>query len=563
MITVDQLKAKIKRDLTSYVPSGTPVSTNVKENMLLMLEVLGGGGGGGSAAPTPATYAELKAHIIAGTLVPGQKYLFTDFQTKHYIVNISGTQDLTAVVTGPVEPLILTAVSTTQFHAQAISLLHPADIVYIDVDPLNWLQDNAFADINLGPTPEIIIPGWKGTITFRHDTIYDISAGYDWRYCKSRRYKFPYADYDPASATYGNGSMAFNGDDLWLAPGSPVPAGSMGDPNYWIKVASRAVTPYLNASVYNAADFVEVPLFAQLPGATKDYTELVRNVHQASFKDEIAQWASTGSILTNNVFWLQDDTWYNYIGVKFGPESGFNTFAVKGTEAVTAGAYCYNNTFTGTLYLSRVTLGEYYLRNMASNMQDCAFTLYTQSCHFGDGFKDNTALQKLDNVKFGNNVVNNTFNGVINGQAGVMASWIKGGAHHNQFGPMYKTFIGPNLADCVFTGELNNVTIGSDMFSCQFHGGMTSVTIGNNCYFLNFHGEIGRSGPVTIADACIGVSVHGVVQNGDLNPVTAPRVFTLNTIHKTLHDQGVGNINTYMLSYVNSSGLVVVAIATP
>ena len=48
-------------------------------------------------------------------------YLLIDFQTVHYIVDGNGQQYLSDIITGTIEPLIITATSPTQIHAEAKS----------------------------------------------------------------------------------------------------------------------------------------------------------------------------------------------------------------------------------------------------------------------------------------------------------------------------------------------------------------------------------------------------------------------------------------------------------
>jgi hypothetical protein len=137
--------------------------------------------GGGA---TSISYADLMTLIGSSGLTPGAQYLITDYATVHYIVDGNYIPDLTTIITGVTEPLIVTADSVNTIDKEAKSTLYPQDIIYYDPSPTKWLYDLSFSDTS-GPT---IIPGFKGVIYFRHDTILDNYMGYDFRNVKFRRW---------------------------------------------------------------------------------------------------------------------------------------------------------------------------------------------------------------------------------------------------------------------------------------------------------------------------------------------------------------------------------------
>ncbi len=113
------------------------------------------------------TYSELSTLITNSELIPGQKYLLSDYQTVH---TIPTTADLN---TGLTEPLIVTALSSNELEPIAFSTLYPNDIIYYHHENGNTL-----------------FPGsTKGYISRRIDTLYNNSIGNDFRNCKYRRYK--------------------------------------------------------------------------------------------------------------------------------------------------------------------------------------------------------------------------------------------------------------------------------------------------------------------------------------------------------------------------------------
>jgi hypothetical protein len=83
---------------------------------------------GGSGTPLISkTYAQLATMVDAGTLVPGQQYLLTDYRTL-WVQPVSGEVHNAA----DVEPLILTAVTVTKFSNEVRSTIKPTDIIRYD-----------------------------------------------------------------------------------------------------------------------------------------------------------------------------------------------------------------------------------------------------------------------------------------------------------------------------------------------------------------------------------------------------------------------------------------------
>ncbi len=74
------------------------------------------------------TYSELLNKLSYGELAPGASYLISDYQTVH---TIPARQDLHV---GPVEPIIVTAVSPNKLAPEAYSTVYPQDILYYDIE---------------------------------------------------------------------------------------------------------------------------------------------------------------------------------------------------------------------------------------------------------------------------------------------------------------------------------------------------------------------------------------------------------------------------------------------
>ena len=93
---------------------------------------------GGTVQPLiiEGTYSEIKALKDAGELIIGTRYLITDFKTR-YTINKDGADIET--FEGPIEPLIVTANSTSKFSNNATSTLHPKDEIQYTFDTFDVL----------------------------------------------------------------------------------------------------------------------------------------------------------------------------------------------------------------------------------------------------------------------------------------------------------------------------------------------------------------------------------------------------------------------------------------
>jgi hypothetical protein len=74
--------------------------------------------------PIQLTYSELTTKILGSELIPGQQYLITDYQTIHQIYL---TTDINS---GPIEPILATAISVNKLSSQAYQPQYPDDIIF-------------------------------------------------------------------------------------------------------------------------------------------------------------------------------------------------------------------------------------------------------------------------------------------------------------------------------------------------------------------------------------------------------------------------------------------------
>jgi len=150
------------------VIKGNAVATTVIDNRPIKPNV-----------PIAMTHAALRALKTAGFLVQGSLYQITDFATSH---KINGSTP-TAINTGPIEQIILTASSVNTFFPNVVSTTWPLDEIKYDID--NILCED-------GTTAR------KGWIYYRRDTVLNNTVeGWDFRVVRWRRYEYDAPVYDP------------------------------------------------------------------------------------------------------------------------------------------------------------------------------------------------------------------------------------------------------------------------------------------------------------------------------------------------------------------------------
>ena len=163
------------------------------------------------------TYADLASAITAKTLIPGARYLITDFKTTHYFSD-GNTTLLDAINTAATEPLIVTATKTDDLNKLAISTVYPQDIIYYDWNPDNWKNDCSFSDcLSAEPGEETIITGFKGVIYYRKDTINNNTASFDFRGVKFRRWSILNAPAWSDAVTYAKNDFVNYNNILYIS----------------------------------------------------------------------------------------------------------------------------------------------------------------------------------------------------------------------------------------------------------------------------------------------------------------------------------------------------------
>jgi hypothetical protein len=401
--------------------------------VVAMFPGLAGGSPGGSSYLSK-TYAELQALIGSSGLTIGQQYLITDFATKHYIVDGNGSKPAgNPTITGVTEPLIVTAVAIDAVDKIAKSTLYPQDIIYVDFVESNWTDDISFSDSG------VIVSGWKGTIYFRHDTLLDNSCGYDFRNVKFRRWKTDVAAYD-GGTSYSQGDFVTSSNTIYRSlQNTNIGNTPASNSAYWVRLINLASNEYwLNKptsqnGITASASFADFLTFVDNGLTTYDVG--VRGTHFLRFLDNNTDYFYTGTLLPNNVMFLQDEeTFVCYSNVFRGVCFG-NTFWT--------GNNCYNNSiwpeFNNNILLEEFEsniIGSHFTGNVCNTFHDnvCGDNMSSNflgiftSNKVGASFGNNTMGRVTSNNSFGSafranyagngfqmNTIEDFFNGDNNG----------------------------------------------------------------------------------------------------------------------------------------------------
>ena len=152
------------------------------------------------------TYNNLTNAISSSGLITGKFYKFT-YNTKHLIGGTTAEYNDTSVhyddgtgvkstLTAETENFLVLAIAPNKIHTEVYSEQYPNDIIYYDV------TDNLTED-GLQARP--------GFITYREDTVNNISAHYDWRNVIHRRFDMDPSDVGTARETDYKNMIAFSG----------------------------------------------------------------------------------------------------------------------------------------------------------------------------------------------------------------------------------------------------------------------------------------------------------------------------------------------------------------
>lgn len=478
----------------------------------------------------PVTYAQL-AVLQAGSLfIPGQEYLITDFKTTHFIVDSNNIQDVASIITGTLEPIIVTAITVNKLDKEAKSTLFPQDKIYYDMLPANWLDDLSFSDIS-GPT---IITGFKGVIYFRHDTLLDNYTGYDFRNCKFRRWKTNTTAW--SAIVFVSGSIVNNAGVIYIAIHDSTGANVPGVANdIWAQLLDLTIFEYYcgNSTAQNGITasgvFADFKTFAE-NGTTGTYDLSVRSTHIEAFKDRAngSYISGCGTILSNNVFVLFDGGAYNMV------QNVINTGSY-GNTILTAG---FSNNVIDTSFRNNV---------IATGLAETAIDSFCAFNVISDGFLKNTIgnsfLNNYISTSCTTNVIGNEFDSNIIGNTFTNNS-IGNGFLSNKLSTNYKN----NRIGAICQG--NSILSG---FSGNTAGySFFNNSIGIDCLYNNFNNTFYNN----VADNNFQRN-HMAGDIHDVNWVGATLVYTLYSKYISNRVDG-----TQVLQFIDNINVLNIVVAT-
>jgi len=407
---------------------------------------------------TDITYANLVTAINAGTLSPGRSYRITDYQTKHYIYNGDGDVALNggveAVNTGPVEPIIVFAVTTSSIAKEAYSETYPQDIIWYDWDPANWKYDLTVAAWN-----EVPVTGWKGIIYQRHDTKNNVLVGCDFRNMKFRRWKLKASKFPVynAGTSYSFGNTVTYDDGTFIRTYVSTSDNNMGNlPSasnsvYWTILLDITNTEYVVGFYWDAnseQEFEDVYMFHDTVAGEHEfaYEQNVVNFYNPFVLDNTDIWLYYGTYVPNNVFYLKSTLSAKYPNIKIDGVVQNNTF-LESCYNVVIKPMCTDNIFS---FLMEMTLGTGSFGNIANELTACVT---------GDGFSLNKIGPSCNLNSFGTGFYNN-----IVGH-GFIENVVGNGVSTNKFcRNVKKNTFGSNIFNNKFTAASNSYEISSNVF---------------------------------------------------------------------------------------------------
>ena len=312
------------------------------------------------------TYAELYALTQSSGLTVGQRYLISDYQTVHEIPNTSiPTWDGdsgqfiwsdAAIHIADVEPLLVTALSTSKLANECYSTLFPQDIIYYDIE-----------------SNQAMVKGCtKGYIYRRIDTLLNNDIDLDFRNVRFRIYK-ENATTDKKVAYFFTDPFGYNDGGIYFGYKFNI------DYNYQVinSYVACDVNVFEDVKMFkDATDYkTEVIYNNKFCGNTSN---LVANRSSVFFGNNFNN-NNLGNNFNNNT--VGSSFYNNNVGINFYGNTVGNNFYNN-----TVGSSFYNNSVGDNFYYNFV--GDGFIINNAGN----SFHNNT----IGDGFQNNTVSDSFN-----------------------------------------------------------------------------------------------------------------------------------------------------------------------
>ncbi len=338
----------------------------------------------------PIKYDDLILAINHSELKPGSQYLIIDFQTVHHILDNS-TSRTGDINIGELEPLIVKAVSVNELDKEAISTVYPKDIIYYNIT--SDIRDIAFYNDDESPVAK-----YKGQIYFRHDTIQNVSAWYDFRNVKFRRWLVRATAWVNGSSYTAKDVVEYNNI---LYKCKVTHSGVSTPPNNstnWIKWLDKTV-PWSwtsDKTQFNVGNITTNNLTMSNPADLFTFGDYYEHVKDISIgRNDLSLLIGTygfATILNNIVFNTTDDI----------TTCLSNTFS----------ELCVNNTIGNSFYFNTIgdnfhhnTIGNSFQSNNIGNV----FYFNTIGNDFGDNTTGNVFFSNTIGNNFNYNTIGDTF----------------------------------------------------------------------------------------------------------------------------------------------------------
>ena len=279
LIDLKQILKKVSGDsLLTVAVKDKKYEGGYRPTAMSVSDLIASVGGGGVTA---GTYAELKALADAGSLTEGGHYLLTDFRTRARLFDPEAPE---VFIEGSIEPLVITAASKTEFTGVAISTIYPEDeIIYefnnIDIRAELTAKFDAFMADNFINNNNFTAYGAdRGFITYRKDPRNRLSAPYDWREYKFKRFENAdkpgvYSEFYPNGGAEKQLLTFFNFKDPY--------AETLNNANYQINDTS--IGAYINSNTgYLVANNVVLYADVDAPESIQCFDNALNNANKFS-----------------------------------------------------------------------------------------------------------------------------------------------------------------------------------------------------------------------------------------------------------------------------------------
>ncbi|WP_293304714.1 hypothetical protein [Pedobacter sp. UBA5917] len=152
----------------------------------------------GSSGLISITYVQLVSKMENAELIAGANYLLSDYQmawksksTVYFNDGTTGNYPVEVFRSGVIEPLILTAISPTQIHAEAKSTIYKNDIIYYSIG----FNGSGYQGVDYYQYLEGSVIPETGIISRRIDTYLKNDICFDYRAYKLKNVQYDYSSF--------------------------------------------------------------------------------------------------------------------------------------------------------------------------------------------------------------------------------------------------------------------------------------------------------------------------------------------------------------------------------